>query len=174
MQIFNGKKYEREIINYDIIKLLTLTSQCREFHKFFFAQLQLYNYNFTTSTPMVFADFLRNYSSHFFSQFIFAKKCKISWKSLRTKIQVFFGENLCSLETLFNTHTNDLRKLKNRPFLSLMILSFCKSVITEWVWIFRFFSFINVASNLTLLYHFLEFWHFLSNSLRLKLGSNYL
>ena len=133
--------------------------------------LQLQFYNFNTHG---FRRFFAKLFIAFFSQFIFAKKCKISWKSLRTKIQVFFGENLCSLETLFNTHTNDLRKLKNRPFLSLMILSFCKSVITEWVWIFRFFSFINVASNLTLLYHFLEFWHFLSNSLRLKLGSNYL
>ena len=38
MRKFLSKKYEREIINYDIMKLLTLSSLSREIHKFF-AQL---------------------------------------------------------------------------------------------------------------------------------------
>ena len=34
MRTFCGKNYRREISNYDIIKLLMLSSQSREFHKF--------------------------------------------------------------------------------------------------------------------------------------------
>ena len=42
-----SEKYEIGIINYDIIKHLMLTSQCREFHKIFCI------INFTAATPMV-------------------------------------------------------------------------------------------------------------------------
>ena len=46
---FCDKKYEREIINYYIVELITLSSLSREFHKFF--------------SQLIFAFFLKSFRS---------------------------------------------------------------------------------------------------------------
>ena len=68
MQYFVRKKYGREIINYDIIKLLLLSSQSRKFHKFLFAQLIAATEKMFVKFRIVFAFYLRE------------QKCEISQK----------------------------------------------------------------------------------------------
>ena len=95
-------KYGREIMNYDIIKFLMLTSLCREFHTFF-CVINCYSYGFRgicfreisrkQFREKYFCEILHRICI-FFTSFILLKIVKFREKvcNLRTKIFVFFAK----------------------------------------------------------------------------------
>ena len=105
-------KYGREIMNYDIIKFLMLTSLCREFHTFFCA-INCYSYGFRgicfreisrkQFREKYFCEILHRICI-FFTSFILLKIVKFREKvcNLRTKIFVFFAKLLVRWKPALN------------------------------------------------------------------------
>ena len=98
---------------YDLIKLLMLSSQSREFHKFFCAGKFFNCCSYTTFRRISRKVSLLNFAQ--FAKIIFAKKFEISRKSLRNTIEnfrifshfgnptVLFGNFFILLKNIWNT-----------------------------------------------------------------------
>ena len=87
------KEYGKEIINYDIIKLLMLSSQSREFYKFF-AQLIVAATNFAKTIFRIFRS--------------------IYYCEIRTNIFAFFRDSFRTLESLVSLLSGQNTREKNQ------------------------------------------------------------